>query len=293
MLLQLKARKAFLKRPQKRGIILQIRKLPEWILAINKVLYQGSWSNQYDVFWDDQVIEKDGSQRFTDMELKVADLSTKWSRYTLKIAFDTASISVQGTHYLEFIQEVFPDIKSLVKSNHVGKSPQKPQGRQPGDNSKATEEASFSIAEKISRSTSNTWYTAPLPAAQSEPEEKTQLQEMSRDIAHLKIYLEQMDLKNLLQAILTNQKILERKLGIIESKVIQQDKSTDLKGMTSVIDESKEALNIHMKQLSETFKQEIKENFNQGSEVSLLVEEMSNKNNHIEKRFTKENQRSS
>ena len=76
--------------------------------------------------------------------------------------------------------------------------------------------------------------------------------------------------------------MLERKLGIIESKVIQQDKSTDLKGMTSLIDESKEALNLHMKQLSETLKQEIKENSNQGSEVSLLMEEISNKNNRIE-----------
>ena len=107
--------------------------LPEWILAINKVLYQGPWSNQYDVCWDDPVIEKDGSQRFTDIEIRVADLLTKLLHYTLKIAFDTALISAQGTHYLEFIQEVFPDIKSLVKSSHVGKSPQKPQGRQPGN----------------------------------------------------------------------------------------------------------------------------------------------------------------
>ena len=135
----------------------------------------------------------------------------------IMVLLESNRISVQGQHYLEFINSIVPDI--LERVNTLGNAHQVPDKKLI---TKPTQDRSvgkkFKSVDDPQHDQDGSVIAAEESKAQSVSESKNLISQMSDDIASIQASLQKLDINDLLQTVISNQNDINKRLNVMEAK---------------------------------------------------------------------------
>ncbi len=158
-------------------------------------------------------------KNYVDIDIRIEDIEDKSLSYVIKVQFGTNRVSIQGSKYNSFIQEVFPDVLKKVDELISTSSSNSSQTAKISTTQQllkesvlSTEDSRLPSKRKLSNISSN----------QQNEITHSFMSNITADIASIQSSFQKMELSKLLETVISNQRDLDKRLLSMQEKLSAQ-----------------------------------------------------------------------